>query len=83
MLAALLVAVVVAAVGGGVGGAAARRNKEHSAIASGTLTPTPSTPTNTTSAARYANTGLAAMQWTDQKGTLHKQVYYQDKDSKM
>ena len=32
---------------------------------------------------RYANTGLAALQWTNLNATLHKRVYYQDHSKKI
>jgi len=73
ILIAILVVLIVAAIGGGVGGAAA--NHKHGSHASSTTRPN---ATNMTSAVPYANTGLAAMRWTDPNGTMYKRVYYQD-----
>ena len=68
---ALAAIVLVAAIAGGVGGGIAARNrrsdKNHVVVA---VRPP-----------QYANTGLAAVQWTDQNGTLYKRVYYQGKDN--
>jgi len=77
VLAVALVTIVAAAVGGGVG-AIPNRKDDSKPQASNS-----STPTNTTTGARFANTGLAAMQWTDPNGTMHKRIYYQDKDNKV
>ena len=42
-------------------------------------------PANPSSSSRthYGNIGLAAMQWTDLNGTLHKRLYYQDSSNKL
>ena len=65
--------VLVAAIAGGVGGGIAARNrKSNKKIVVAPARPPP-----------YANTGLAAMQWTDPNGTLYKRVYYQGKDNKI
>ena len=69
-----LVVIIAAALGVGVGGAVSRR-KRTKAAAGTTNFPPP--------AARYANTGLAAMQWTDLNGTLHKRLYYQDNSDRI
>ena len=79
VLAAALIAVIAAAVGGGVGGAMASRKTKGSSLGSNNSTST----SNSTTKALYANTGLAAMQWTDPNGTLYKRVYYQDIDNKI
>lgn len=70
----VLVLIIAGAVGGGVGGTVAARNRKKTATA-------PKAPT----AVRvgYAKTGLAAMQWTDLNGTLHKRLYYQDNKDKI
>lgn len=73
LLPVVLIVIIAAAVGGGVGGSRAARNRKQTDNASST---TPQTPATTRG--RYANTGLAAMQWTDLNGTLHKRLYYQD-----
>jgi len=87
VLAAILAVVIAAAVGGGVGGAMASRKDDSKAQAL-VGSPSPNTTANsntttTTTKALYANTGLAAMQWTDPDGTLYKRIYYQDKDNKV
>ena len=69
--AALIIAV---AIGGGVGGGIAARNRKSSQNT--VIAPPPRKPP-------YANTGLAAMQWTDLNDTLHKRVYYQGNDNKI
>lgn len=76
----MVVVVVAAAVGGGVGGAAIKRNK-HEAVS--ISSPSNSTTSPTITAESYANTGLAVMQWTNQSGTLHKRIYYQDNANKI
>lgn len=64
----VLVLIIAGAIGGGVGGAIAARNRNKNAA-----------PTATTAIqVGCANTGLAAMLWTDLNGTLHKRLYYQD-----
>lgn len=70
----VLALVIVGAVGGGVGGTIAARNRKPTATV-------PQVPTATR--AGYANTGLAAMLWTDLNGTLHKRLYYQDSKDKI
>ena len=83
LLSVVLVSVTAAAVGGGVGGTIAVRDGEQSAsVSTGISSPTASqAPTSTR--IEYANTGLAAMQWTDLNGTLHKRLYYQDNSDKI
>lgn len=70
----VLVLIIAGAVGGGVGGTVAARNRNKTANA-------PKAPTAAPVA--YANTGLAAMLWTDLNGTLHKRLYYQDNKDKI
>jgi hypothetical protein len=83
LLAVVLVLIIAAAVGGGVIGTRAARNREYTAAVP-TNTPSPTPPqAPTTTQALYANTGLAAMQWTDLNGTLHKRLYYQDNNDKI
>lgn len=83
LLPVVLVLIIAGAVGGGVGGTIAARNRKPTAtIPTDISSPTPpQTPTKTRE--RYANTGLAAMQWTDLNGTLHKRLYYQDNSDKI
>lgn len=79
----IFVLIVAGAVGGGVGGTIATRNRGQTAAAA-TEVPSripPQAPTTTQ--VRYENTGLAAMQFTDLNGTLHKRLYYQDNASKL
>ena len=72
LLTVILVLIIAGAVGGGVGGTIAARNREQSAaVSTDVLSSTPPQ-------VRYENTGLAAMQYTDLNGTLHKRLYYQD-----
>jgi hypothetical protein len=79
LLPVVLVLIIAAAVGGGVGGTIAARNREQQAATVPMFIPSPTPPqAPTTTRVLYANTGLAAMQWTDLNGTLHKRVYYQD-----
>ena len=83
LLPVLLVLIIAGAVGGGVGGTVTARNRGQTATVPTnvpSLTP-PQAPTTTR--VPYANTGLAAMQWTDLDGTLHKRLYYQDKSYKI
>ncbi|KAL2038105.1 hypothetical protein N7G274_009052 [Stereocaulon virgatum] len=76
LLLVVLVLVIAGIVGGGAGGAMAARNKGKPApVPTNTSVPTPQ--------ARYAKTGLAAIQWTDSNGTLHKRLYYQDNSDKI
>ncbi len=70
----VLVLIIAGAVGGGVGGTIATRNRKQTATV-------PQAPTTTRGG--YANTGLAAMLWTDLNGTLHKRLYYQDNKDKI
>ena len=72
----ILVLIIAGAVGGGVGGTVDARKKEKIATVP-TSNPAP------VSRVRYANTGLAATQWTDPNATLHKRVYYQDNSNKI
>jgi hypothetical protein len=80
LLTVLLILIIASAVGGGVGRTIAARRKNQTATV-------PTTPTllqaPTTTQVRYANTGLAAMQWTDLNGTLHNRLYYQDNSNKL
>ena len=67
LLPVVLVLAIAGIAGGSVGGAMAARNKGKPAtVPTNTSVPTPR--------ARYANTGLAAIQWTDFNGTLHKRL---------
>lgn len=70
----VLVLIIAGAVGGGVGGAIAARNRNKT-----TNVPKASTAIQV----KYANTGMAAMQWTDLNGILHKRLYYQDNKDKI
>ena len=74
----ILVLIIAGTVGGGVGGTRHTRVEN-----SGVIRPVPTSPPTGGSKTQYANTGLAAIQWTDLNGTLHKSVYYQDKDNKI
>ncbi len=79
----VLVLIIAGAVGGGVGGTIAARNRERTATVP-THDPSSTPPqAPTTTRVPYANTGLAAMQWTDLNGTLHKRLYYQDNSDKI
>lgn len=69
----VVVLIIAAAVGGGVGGTIAVRNRNKNAA--------PKAPTAIQ--VGCANTGLAAMQWTDLNGTLHKRLYYQDNKARI
>ena len=77
--------ITATAIGGGIGGTfAARRSKldSSSTLVSNPTSTSVSKSTSTsvsmpTNHILYANRGLAAMQWTDLNGTLHKRVYYQ------
>lgn len=83
LLPVVLVLIIAVAVGGGVGGTISARNREQTAtIPTDIPSQTPPQPPTTTRV-RYANTGLAAMQWTDLNGTLHKRLYYQDNRDKI
>ncbi|MCJ1462869.1 hypothetical protein MMC07_001473 [Pseudocyphellaria aurata] len=76
LLPVVLVIIIAGAVGGGVGGTIAARNRKQTVTSISSQAPT-------TTRAQYANTGLAAMHWTDLKGTLHKRLYYQDNSGKI
>lgn len=83
-LVAAVFVIIAAAVGGGVGAAVTHRNKDVVTQASNTTATNTTSPATTTVAAHlYTNTGLAAMQWTDQTGVLHKRLYYQDSANKI
>ena len=72
----LLAVVLILILAGSLGGVVVGR------IAAYRPSPTASrTPTATR--IPYANTGLAALQWTDLNGTLHKRLYYQDNVGKI
>lgn len=62
---------LVVIVGGSVGGTLVKRRKRQDV-------PSPPSSSTLSNQARYTNTGLSAMGWTDHNGTLHKRVYYQD-----
>lgn len=70
----VLFLITAGTVGGGVGGALAARNRNKTATV-----PKASTAVRV----EYANTGMAAMLWTDLNGTLHKRLYYQDDKDKI
>ena len=74
----LLPVVLVLIIAGAVGGTITARNRAPTDIPSPTPPQAP-----TTTRVRYANTGLAAMQWTDLHDTLHKRLYYQDNSNKI
>ncbi|KAL8991211.1 MAG: hypothetical protein Q9169_007922 [Polycauliona sp. 2 TL-2023] len=80
-----LLIILAGAVGGGVGVTRSARAKEESRTSSN-LAPPP-VPTSIIVSrpppGRYINTGLAALQWIDLDGTLHKNVYYQDRTNKI
>ncbi len=67
---------IAAGVGGGVSGTTARKDRGLPAT-NLNIVPTP------TARIPYANTGLAAMQYTDLNGTLHKRLYFQDSSNKL
>lgn len=73
----IIVVMLASIIGGGVGGTMARRNKHNAVPTAGSNRP------STTTSLPYANTGLAAIQWTDKNGTLHQRVYFQDKSNKI
>jgi hypothetical protein len=85
ILLALLLVLIAGAIGGGVGRTiAARASNSESTVTVPTDTPSPTPPqAPTTTRVQYGNTGLAALQWTDLNGTLHKRLYYQDNDSRI
>lgn len=74
LLLVISVVIIAAALGGSIGGVVWRRKRAKAAAGINNLQPP---------AMRYANTGLAAMQWTDLNGTLHKRLYYQDNSDKI
>ena len=74
VLAVTCIVVLAAAIGGGVGGGIAARNRKPRPTAATAPSPT---------IVPYTNTGLAAMQWTDLNGILHKRLYYQDNSNKV
>ncbi|KAL8969536.1 MAG: hypothetical protein Q9183_001953 [Haloplaca sp. 2 TL-2023] len=81
LLSVLLALSLGAGIGGGVGGSAAVRGQASGSSTAGShTTRTPSQPPQITRTRPpiYANTGLAAVQWTDLEGVLHKRLYYQD-----
>ena len=75
--------ILLGAIGGGVGGTIAARNRKQAATVPSEIPSSTSPQAPTTTRVRYANTGLAAMQWTDLNGTLHKRLYYQDNSNKI
>lgn len=74
LLTLVIFATTAIGIGGGVGGALTVRDRKKQGVES-VISPSQET--------KYANTGLAAMQWTDLKGTLHKRLYYQDHSCKI
>lgn len=87
----VVLALIVATVtGGGVGGALAARKRKSgptptafSSPATQQLAPTPTMNPSPTTRVPYANTGLAAIQWTDLNGIEHRRLYYQDNGAKI
>ncbi len=75
-LAVVFLLMVSGVISGGVGGTTSAHHRGPTATASKSI-PTPTTRT------LYGNTGLAAMQYTDLNGTLHKRLYYQDSSNKV
>ena len=71
----VLVFITAGAIGGSVGGYLVNQKKNKGASPASKPA---STPTATQTG--FANTGLAALQWTDPDGTSHKRLYYQDKN---
>ncbi|KAI9711792.1 MAG: hypothetical protein M1820_001937 [Bogoriella megaspora] len=73
--------VVIGAIAGGVAGGLSTRHSDSNAQ---TTSPASASPTSTmtapssTHAARYNNSGLAALQWKSDDGSSHYRVYYQD-----
>lgn len=81
---ALLLTVII--VGASVGSTIAKRNRQHNSTEQDTTEQDIAVPPESrppTPRARYANTGLSAITWTDLNGTLHKRVYYQDSNDKL
>ena len=76
LLTVVIILMIAGTLAGGVGRTIAARHREPTATA-------PRNTSSPTTRVAYANTGLAAMQWTDLNGTLHKRVYYQDSSSKI
>lgn len=74
-----LVVIVVTVIGGSVGGTRAIHKSADADDQNpgGPSTDVTSDPSPTTPLP-FKNTGLAAMQWTDLNGTLHRRLYYQD-----
>ncbi len=83
LLSVVLVLVIAGAVGGGVGGTIAARNRKQTATVPTDIPSSTPLQAPTTTRVRYANTGLAAIQWTDLNGTLHKRLYNQDDSDKI
>lgn len=79
----VLVLIIAGAIGGGVGGTIATRSREQTATIPTAIPSSTSPQAPTTTRLRYANTGLAALQWTDLDGTLQKRLYYQDNNDKL
>lgn len=74
ILAVVIFLIVAGGASGGAGETIAMRDQKPTTTVSKNI-PSPTTRL------RYANTGLAAMQYTDPNGTLHKRIYYQDKNN--
>jgi len=83
LLCVVLALIVAAVTGGGVGGALAARKRKSGPTPTQQLAPTPTANPSPTTRVPYANTGLAAMQWTDLNGIVHKRLYYQDNSAKI
>lgn len=83
LLPVVLVLLIAGVVGGGIGGTIAVRNRKQNATVPTNIPSSTAPQAPTTTRVHYANTGLAAMQWTDLNGTLHKRLYYQDNSDKI
>ncbi|KAL8670207.1 MAG: hypothetical protein Q9168_005240 [Polycauliona sp. 1 TL-2023] len=85
LLLAIFIITLGGAIGGGVGGVRkARKSKESDSLSNSKGPVTPTTNVSLSNPPeRYINTGLAALQWIDLHGTLHRNVYYQDRTNKI
>ena len=84
LLVASFVLVIAGAIGGGVGGTKSMQDGKKTPTSS--LAPSATIPSSikpSITSTPYANTGMAAVQWTDLNGTAHKRVYYQDQNNKI
>lgn len=83
LLCVVLALIVATVTGGVVGGALAARKRKSGLTPTQQLAPTPTMNPSPTTRVPYANTGLAAMHWTDLNGIEHKRLYYQDNSAKI